>query len=156
MTRWGAVEDGAIAVVTLAGLLVTAYAMALRYLLPGMAPDWGEEITTYAMVWAVLLGGGALVTRDRHVRADVLVQRVSFRTREHLRMMQAAAGLLFCLLMTWYGTHVVAFASGLDERGQSTLRVPLTWYYASLPFGMGLMAIRYGKQLADILRRPGR
>jgi C4-dicarboxylate transporter, DctQ subunit len=60
-----------------------------------------------------------------------------------LEIFNCVVGLVFVLGLFWYGLQVVDTALLLDERSSSDLQFPTWLYYAALPAGGALMAVRY-------------
>ncbi len=60
-----------------------------------------------------------------------------------LEAFNCVVALIFCGGMIWYGWQIVDTSLLLDERSSSGLQFPMWIYYASLPAGGVLMAVRY-------------
>lgn len=148
---WNFLERSLVGVLAVLALTASGYEIVTRYLLPQYAPDWGEEVIVYLVIWAVFLAGSALVAENRHVRADIVLRLFGATGQRALEIFNCAASLLLCLLLAWFGWEVVEFAIMLDERSISSLRFPIALYYACLPIGMLLMSIRYVIRLAALL-----
>jgi TRAP-type C4-dicarboxylate transport system permease small subunit len=134
-------------------LLLSAFEIVTRYFLPAYAPDWGEEIIVYVTIWGIFIAGSALVEENRHVRADIIVRLFGSEGQRAAEIFNTLAGLAFTALLAWYGWAVVDFALLLDERSISSLKFPIAWYYACLPAGMALMALRYAIRLWELVAR---
>lgn len=148
---WNGIERGLVGMLAALALIASGYEIVTRYLLPQYAPDWGEEVIVYLVIWAVFVAGSALVTENRHVRADIVLRLFGTTGQRALEIFNSAASLLFCVLLAWFGWEVVQFSIMLDERSISSLRFPIALYYACLPIGMVLMSIRYAIRLAALL-----
>lgn len=144
---WERLEEGLAGGCAALALLLATYEIVARYFYPPLAQDWSHEVVVYLVVWAVFLTGFALVRRDRHVRADLVIRRLSPGVQRVLETVNSALALAFCLTMTWYGYEAAAFARMLDIRSDSSLLFPLYYYYLCLPVGMGLMSVGYAVRL---------
>lgn len=140
----------------LASLLLYLYGMAARLVSPNSTGGWVEEISIYLMIWGLLLASSSCVARGEHIRVDFLISVLGPSFSRLASVLAAAAGLLFCMALAWFGWQVVEFAIRLDERGPSYLQIPTWWYYMSLPVSMAICSARYLWRLAAaILGRDG-
>lgn len=57
-------------------LCVMASLVFTRYLF-SYSPPWSEELTRFAMIWLVMLGGGVLSLFDDHITLFVFVEKMS-------------------------------------------------------------------------------
>ena len=124
--------------VTLALLLVCTE-VVLRYFFPRHLTDYGLELTVYFTVWAIFVAGAPLVREGRHVRADILLHMLPPGAQRLLEIFGLLVGLFFTAVLCYYGWLMVQNSIQLGERSESSLRLPLVIYYASLPVGMTLM-----------------
>jgi len=51
-------------------ILLVTYTVLVRYLSPGNAPLYTDEITVYMVIWAVLSGCAGVTRNRQHVRTD--------------------------------------------------------------------------------------
>lgn len=143
LRTWEQIERAVVGLLGGIALLLSAFEIVTRYLLPQYAPDWGEEVIVYVTIWGVFLAGSALVAENRHVRADLLIRLLGPAGQRLAELFNASAGLFFTGALAWFGWQVVEFAIDMEETSISSLRFPIAWYYACLPVGMALMCLRY-------------
>lgn len=153
LRAWGAVERFVVGALGGIALVLSGFEIVTRYFVPAYAPDWGEEIIVYVVIWGIFLAGSGLVAENRHVRADIVVRLLPLAGQRAAEIFNALLGLAFTALLTWLGWEVVEFALLLDERSISSLKFPIAWYYASLPVAMALMTVRYVVRLWELLFR---
>jgi TRAP-type C4-dicarboxylate transport system permease small subunit len=140
---WKRIEVFVIAVLVVLAVGVFLYGSLVRTFLPALAIDWSEEVTIYLIIWATLLGGGALAAQGEHVSAQIATHLLPARARHCLRIGIDLLTLAFCGLMLWLGVEGVLFALALDERSASTLQAPQAWaLYLALPVAMLLIVVR--------------
>lgn len=139
---WNRIETALLGTLAIAALVVFMYGMVARYAMPWLAPDWADEVCIYFIIWATFLSGSPLVAESRHVSADLVLHMLSTAQRKAVGVASNILCFCFCLVLVWLGIEVVEFAVALGEKGESTLQIPQAYYYASLPVGMGLMALR--------------
>jgi C4-dicarboxylate transporter DctQ subunit len=123
--------------------------VVLRYFFPRYLTDYGLELTIYFTVWAVFLAGAPLVREGRHVRADILLHQLPAQAQRLLEIVSLLVGLAFVLVLTWYGWLMVWTAHGLGEKSESSLKLPLYFYYMALPVGTTLMILPFLRRLYD-------
>jgi C4-dicarboxylate transporter, DctQ subunit len=134
-------------------LVLSGFEIVTRYFAPRYAPDWGEEIIVYVVMWGIFLAGSSLVAENRHVRADLVLRLMGAAGQRAAEIFNSLLGLAFTLLLARFGWEVVEFALLLDERSISSLKFPIAWYYLSLPVAMALMSLRYVIRLWELLFR---
>ncbi|MFO1188044.1 MAG: TRAP transporter small permease [Alphaproteobacteria bacterium] len=156
LALWDRLEQLLVALAGALALGLALYAMASRYLVPAWALDWADEITVYLVMWGIWLASSSLVQSDRHVRADVLPHYLGPTARWVLEIFGTAASLAFCSALAWSGLDAVEFTMTLGERSISSLRFPLWIYYACVPAGAILMALRYARRLVRLFGAEGR
>ncbi|NDA47991.1 MAG: TRAP transporter small permease [Alphaproteobacteria bacterium] len=131
-----------IALVGIAALLAYCFGILARYAFTWLVPDWTEEVTVYALLWGMLLAGGLLVDRERHLSAGVM-HLAAPRLAPYLDRIGLVIALLFCLFLTWQGVELVRLELRLEEVSRSRLQLPLAYVYAIFPFAMAYMSYRY-------------
>jgi len=114
-----------------------------RYIDPGAAITWAEEVIVYIAVWAVMIIASQLVRHDAMVRPDLVLRLLRPGTQRWVEMFNCLVAIAFTFGMLWYGWAVVATALLLDQRSSSDLQFPLWIYYLALPAGGALMLGRY-------------
>ena len=146
---------------TLSGLLgLSALALALwqvvsRYMFPGQAISFADEVIVYLMIWAIMIVSSQLVRTDSHVRPDLVLNLAPLRVKRWLEVFNSVAAIVFCAALVWYGWQVLDVAWRIDERSASDLRFPMWLYYAALPAGGALMLLRYVIRLGVLVASPG-
>ena len=150
MKIWDRAEQAIVGILGLAALACAAWQVLSRYFFPQQSIGYGEEIIVYLLIWAVMIVSSQLVRTDSHVRPDVLRTVVPPAVARWLEIFNCTAAVVFCAALTWYGWQIVATAQAIDERSASDLRFPMWVYYAALPIGGALMAIRYAIRLVGL------
>lgn len=133
---------GLSAALIFAALGVFLFGMGARALAPSLSGGWIEEITIYMVIWAAMLATATAAGHREHVRMDAVLNLLPLRERRALDVLGSLAAFAYCAALAWFGWLTVEFAMRIGERGPSVLRLPMGWYYASLPCGIGLCAAR--------------
>ncbi|MBV8447168.1 MAG: TRAP transporter small permease [Hyphomicrobiales bacterium] len=140
---WDLVEETVVGVLGLLGLSIGVWQVIGRYLVPGKSISYGEEITVYLIVWAIMIVSSQLVRRDGHVRPDLVLRMMAPRAQRFVEAGNCLLALGFSLGLAWYGWQIVETALLIDEHSSTDLQFPMWIYYLSLPTGAVLMALRY-------------
>lgn len=86
-------------------LLTVVYQMISRYL--GVAATWTEDVSMYSFIWAVFMGGGAMVYERRHFAFTSLSDMMKNKTAKSvLTIIISIIMLVFAVLMAYYGVLV--------------------------------------------------
>ena len=140
---WDRAERLLIGLLGALAMLVGLVQVVGRYVAPRYAISWAEEVIVYLVVWGVMIISSQLVRTDGHVRPDLVLRLVPPGGQRWLEAFNCIVALVFCFGMIWYGWEIVDTSLLLDERSSSGLQFPMWIYYASLPAGGVLMAVRY-------------
>lgn len=99
---------------------------------------WAGEFVSLVFPWLVMFGAILAYNRDMHIRVELLAHLLPDRWRLAL-----ARGIDIVIAVT---SLFVALTSGriltiASNQALSTLGVPLSWSYAALPAGFGLLGL---------------
>jgi len=130
-------------VLGLCALIAGTVQVVGRYIDPAAAISWAEEVIVYLIVWAVMIVSSQLVKTDGHVRPDLVLRLLPPGGQRIVEIFNCLVAIAFCGGLVWYGYQIVDTAQLLDERSSTDLQFPMWIYYAALPAGGFLMAIRY-------------
>jgi C4-dicarboxylate transporter DctQ subunit len=150
---WNRVERLLTGLFGLSALAIGTYAVIGRYIDQRIAFTYAEEVVVYLMVGAVFLAASQLVRTDGHVRPDIVLRLLPPQGQRWAESFNCCVALLFCAGLAWYGFQIMTTSFALDERSETGLQFPMWIYYAALPVGSGLMALRYVKRLYGYLFR---
>jgi C4-dicarboxylate transporter, DctQ subunit len=142
-TVWDWVERTLVGLLGAAAMIIAAVQVFGRYIAPGEAITWAEEVIVYIAVWAVMIIASQLVRTNAMVRPDLVLRLLKPGAQRWVEMFNCLAAMGFTFGMVWYGWKVVATAVLLDQTSSSDLQFPLWIYYSALPAGGALMFGRY-------------
>jgi C4-dicarboxylate transporter, DctQ subunit len=140
---WDWVERTLVGILGAAAMLIAAVQVFGRYIAPGEAITWAEEVIVYIAVWAVMIIASQLVRLDAMVRPDLVLRLLPPGAQRWVEMFNCLVAMAFSFGMLWYGWKVVGTAILLNQTSSSDLQFPLWIYYSSLPVGGALMLARY-------------
>lgn len=123
-----------------------------RYFYPHALYDWADEITVYLIMWSVLFSLGRVSADGAHIRAEVLVDRLSPQKQRIIEIGICILAVLFMGLLGWLGWRVMAEAFTYDDRTSSSLRFPIWIYYAVLPAASLSMGLGFLLRLIGLIK----
>ena len=92
----------------------------------GQATIWSNETTIYLSAAAYVIGGGYALAHRRHVRIDVIYERLSPRARARLDLFTFAFFAIYVGALIWVG-GTLAWGSFLEGEGTGTPWNPRIW-----------------------------
>jgi TRAP-type mannitol/chloroaromatic compound transport system permease small subunit len=105
--------------------LVVLYEVVSRSMF-GLATTWANETTIYLSACAYLLSGGYALAHRRHVRIDLIYDRLAPRTRARLDMFTFLFFVIYVGALIWVGS-TLAWSSFLEAEGTGTPWNPRIW-----------------------------
>ncbi|MFV0492745.1 MAG: TRAP transporter small permease [Pseudorhodobacter sp.] len=148
------IETTLIVVPALAAIgLVASQAFARYFYHPWMV-DWADEVVVYLLIWAVLLPLGRVTAEGKHVHTELLIDKLGPDHRRLIEIVTSLIGIVFLLLLGWYGYKVAAEARFYGDRTASSLRFPIWIYYTLLPIACLGMAVGFVIRIRNLLARP--
>jgi TRAP-type mannitol/chloroaromatic compound transport system permease small subunit len=140
--------------VWLALVSVIVVAVLLRYVF-GIGLIELEELQWHLYAFGFLMGLVACTTQDRHVRVDVLRERMPKRLRNWVDLYGILLlQLPFLVLVLWSALPFVADSFAVGERSASAGGLPLRWLLKSvLPLSFTLLLVATLSQLVHVWQR---
>jgi TRAP-type mannitol/chloroaromatic compound transport system permease small subunit len=131
--------------------LVVLYEVVSRGVF-GQATTWANETTIYLSACAYLLSGGYALAHRRHVRIDLLYDRLGPTTRVKLDIFTFLFFFIYVGALIWVGT-TLAWGSFLEGEGTGTPWNPRIWPVKfAIPLA-GLLLLLQG--VSNLLRDAG-
>ena len=152
IVRW---IDGIInGMAVIAGLLLMfmmfsiCYEVVLRYFL--FSPlTWVTEISEYILLYATFLGAPWVLKKDAHVKVDIVIARLGFKTRKIVNLVTSLISIAVCLVLVWFGTQM---SVDLFQRGIpviKSLSVPKFLLVGIIPLGGVFLAIQFIRRIYE-------
>lgn len=103
---------------------------------------WSEELSRYLLIWSTYFSAASLIHQRRHLRIELLVDRVRRPVRKWLDILAEVWVMTFSLGLTWAGYKWVSesFAFGFRST-DSDFPLQLAWIYLVIPATFGLSAL---------------
>ncbi len=148
--KLNSIEKYLVGILALSATGISFYAAFMRYIFK-KSPDWGEEMATYLLIWAVFIMASTLAEERGHVGATLLVERFPIKARRVLALINAFLAAGFCLLVSYFGFQLVLHAWLIDQRSLTALRLPLWITYLSVSLGCTLILLKYALRIYKLL-----
>jgi len=114
--------------------------------------SWSEELARYIFLWQIWLGASYGVKRSRHIRIEIIKDKLSEKKNCILEILIIIICIGFCGFLAIKGSELVYNILSLGQLS-AALRLPMGYPYLSVPVGASLMIIRYLEKLAETVRR---
>lgn len=104
-----------------------------RYILKGSF-TWTEELARFSLIWMSILGAAYLNAKREHLSMDFLYQKFSNTTKKKVSIIIEILIFLFALIVMVIGGSNLVYTTLHLGQLSGTLRIPLGYIYAILPF----------------------
>lgn len=104
-----------------------------RYLL-GTSFTWTEEFARFSLIWMTILGAAYLNAKREHLSMDFLYQKLSTANKRRVSILIEVFIFLFALVVMVIGGLNLVYTTLHLEQLSGTLRIPLGYVYAIMPF----------------------
>lgn len=121
------------------GILVADVALRAFF---GVALAWAAELTRYAIVWLVFIGGAIGARSGAHISIDLLGTILPARAAHRLVQVAAMIAAGTTAMIAWYGWTLVGQMRQFGQTSAS-LEWPMWVVYLAIPIGCGLMTLRF-------------
>lgn len=112
-----------------------------RYIL-GTSFTWTEEFARFSLIWLTILGAAYLNGKREHLSMDFLYQKFSKSNKRKASILIEVLIFLFALIVMVIGGFNLVYTTLHLEQLSGTLRIPLGYIYAIMPFS-GLLIMCY-------------
>lgn len=104
-----------------------------RYLL-GTSFAWTEEFARFSLIWMTVLGAAYLNAKREHLSMDFLYDKFSVSNKRKASILIEVLVFLFALIVMCIGGFNLVYTTLHLEQLSGTLRIPLGYIYAIMPF----------------------
>jgi len=144
------VEDW-VGALSMALLALITFANVLARYFTSESFAWTEELSVWLMLVVTLVAASAAVSRDRHIRIEILLRNGSQSRQKRLQLLGEGATVLAFLMM--FGLGLRLFWDDLRfEVTSPGIGVPQWWYTVWLPLLSLAVAARLMQRLVHLLR----
>lgn len=149
--RWLERLEEAVLALLLAGMTAITFTQVVARYVFNYSFVWALELNTVLFAWLIFFGMAYGVRVGAHIGVDVVVKSLGPRSARVVSAIAAALCLLYALIFALGGwTYLQKMISiGIEMQD---LPVPQWVPRLILPLGFGLLALRFGIVLIDVLR----
>jgi TRAP-type C4-dicarboxylate transport system permease small subunit len=101
---------------------------------------WGDDITSLTFAWFIFIGMAAVHNRRGHVSIDIVTSTLPPKAQAFFDKLGDVIVAVFCGYTAYLCTQQAIVAHGMSHT--PVLDIPLSYFFASLAIGFGLMSIR--------------
>jgi len=117
--------------------IAMVYEIVMRYF--GAPTTWVVEISGYSMIWFTFFSAAYGLRVGSHIQVDILISRLSPRTRNILDIFNYSLILAYTLLILYYSWINFADAVDMGELSSTMLRLHMGWLYGGVAIGCLLL-----------------
>jgi TRAP-type C4-dicarboxylate transport system permease small subunit len=110
---------------------------------------WAQEISIYIYTWVMMAGGAYTLMKGKHVRIDVLMERLPRRAAGALEIMTSALGAIFCAIVSVQAWEMMASSFQYGKLSPTLLRIPMWIPQTALLLGFVLLTLQFIFIMAD-------
>ena len=104
-----------------------------RYIL-GTSFTWTEEFARFSLIWLTIIGAAYLNAKREHLSMDFLYEKFSATNKRKASILIEVFIFLFALIVMVIGGSNLVYTTLHLEQLSGTLRIPLGYIYAIMPF----------------------
>ena len=147
------IENVLVTALMLIATLVAILQVIARYVFNNSL-FWSEELILYSLITMSFLTMGMGVRYASHISVDAVYAFASPRTAKFLQIGAACLGLIFAVVLVWYGSRLVMNTSRMGQLSPA-MQIPVGYIYAVIPGAATFMALRYLLVLRDLVLGQG-
>lgn len=122
----------------------------------GSSMVWVEEVTGYATVWAIYLGLAYTLYEGKHVKVELITEKLSPMGKKVFQIIRALANIIFSVIITWKAIELIKLA-WQTQRLTQLMSWPVYPLMLVLPLGMILFAlVALGQGMAAVVYPEGK
>jgi TRAP-type C4-dicarboxylate transport system permease small subunit len=103
-------------------------------------------------MWTMLAGSAYTLMKGKHVRIDLIFERLPRKAQCALDILTSLAGIAFCAVVTWQGWEMMLGSIRLGKVSATLLRVPMWMPQCALLLGFALLTFQFAFIAADRAR----
>lgn len=126
----------------LAMALAIGYEVIVRYFF--LQPTtWAIDFIDYALLYSTFLASAWLLRRGEHVNLTIVVQRLSPRSQQLMKVINSFLGVAVCGFLIWYGAADTWDAFDRSISMDRPVAVPKFLIVGIIPFGALLLLTEF-------------
>ncbi len=126
---------------TMAAMTILVFVQVVMRYVFSNSLSWSEELARFTFLWLSWIGASYAVKERSHFRVEMFANMIKGKARIYFEYFVLVVWFIFSFILTWLGTELVMFIYDTGQRS-SAMDISMTWPYASVPVGCGLMCVR--------------
>ena len=133
-------------------VLIESFEIVMRYLVK-KPQVWSMEACEYILFGIAFLGAPWLLKTGGHVSVDILVERLSVKSKSYLGLLSSAIGIFVSALICWFGlvTSWDCYLTGVVVT--KTFSIPKAYFLPFISLGYFFLLVEFGRQFFRNLTR---
>ncbi len=129
---------------------ILCYEVIVRYIF-NSPTVWVQEVSIYLFMWAMLVGAAYTLMMGKHVRIDLLFDRLPRKVQLVLDAVTSVFGVIFCAIVTQQAYKMIMTSFKYGKVSATILRVPMWLIQLPLLLGFGLLTFQFFFIIVDRL-----
>lgn len=122
--------------------LILFYEVIARFIFN--APTiWVQEVAVYLFMWTMLAGAAYTLMLGKHVRIDLLFDRLPHGVQRLFDIISSTIGMFFCILVSVQAYEMIMASFRYRKVSATILRVPLWIIQSALFLGFILLSFQF-------------
>ena len=113
---------------------------------------WVVQISEYCVAFIAFLGAAWLERKNKHIKVEIFLDRLSHRTQTVLEIFTSILSILISVAIAIVGIWVVIDLYSRDVRSVDILELPMAPIISLIPLGLILFAIAKLMGIVDQIR----
>jgi TRAP-type C4-dicarboxylate transport system permease small subunit len=122
--------------------IILFYEVVCRYFF-NSPTIWVQEVAIYLYMWTMLAGSSFALQKGKHVRIDLVLERLSKKTQHFFEAVTSIIGVGFSAVVAWQGYLMLESTLKYAKVSATPLRVPLWIPQSALFLGFGLLTLQF-------------
>ena len=114
------------------------------------ALSWSEEITSFLLIYASLVGAAVAFKRGSHIAVTFIVQRLPAGSQKALAVLVHLFGIAFFAVIAFYG---IVLMKAESHQTSPAMMIPMLWVYLIFPVLGGVIILHLLAAIGQTLRR---
>lgn len=126
-------------------VLLIFFQVVMRYIFKNSLA-WSEELARYLFLYMIWIGASYAVKRESHLRIEIIKDKIP---ENHQKSFETFIMLIWLAFSVFLFIYSLKLTMMIHARGQLSpaMRIPMSYAYASVPIGTGLMCVRIIQKL---------
>jgi TRAP-type C4-dicarboxylate transport system permease small subunit len=116
------------------------------------SPFWIVQFNEYSLLWMTFLGTAWVLSVDKHVSINIIVQRLGVKTQKYVGIFNSLLGMGLCAVLCGYGIFTTreTFVRGVID--VQSIDVPKAFVLVIIPLGFLFTFLKFIHRIVLILK----